>query len=63
MVPPCPPLTGVPSDDPGTGSSDPSLAEGGVIHHHAGIQGVADLDPEIHGWTDPVARIEIERVQ
>lgn len=63
MVPPCPPLTGVPSDDPGTGSSDPSLAEGGVIHHHDGIQGVADLDPAIHGWTDPVARIAIERVQ
>ncbi len=63
MVPPCPPLTGVPSTDPGTGSSDPSLAEGGVIHHHEGIQGIADLDPAIHGWTDPVARISIQRVQ
>ncbi len=63
IVPPCPPLTGVPSSDPGTGTSDPSLAEGGVIHHHEGIQGVADLDPAIHGWTDPVARTVIERVQ
>jgi hypothetical protein len=63
IVPPCPALTGVPSDDPGTGTSDPGLAEGGVIHHHDGIQGIADLDPAIHGWTDPVAQIVIERVQ
>lgn len=63
MVPPCPALTGVESDDPGTGSSDPALAEGGVIHHHPGIQGVADLDPAIHGWTDPVAKVTIERTK
>ena len=42
--------------------SDPGLAEGGVIQHHAGIQGITDLDPEIHGWTDPVARATIRRV-
>ncbi len=63
IVPPCPALTGVPSTDPGTGTSDPNLAEGGVIHHHEGIQGINDLDPAIHGWTDPVARISIQRVQ
>jgi hypothetical protein len=34
-----------------------------VIRHHRGIQGTDDLDPEIHGWTDPVARIKIERMR
>lgn len=62
LVPPCPVLTGVESDEPGTGMSDPALAENGVIHHHEGIMGTADLDPSIHHWTDPVARIEITRV-
>ncbi|MCI0435501.1 MAG: spondin domain-containing protein [Gemmatimonadetes bacterium] len=62
IVPPCPPLTGVPSTDPGTGVSDPALAENGVIHHHGGIQGGDDLNPAIHGWTDPVAKIVITRI-
>jgi hypothetical protein len=61
MVPPCPLLTGVPTSDPGTGASNPALAEGGVIHHHGGIQGGDDLDPIIHGWTGPLARIEVRR--
>lgn len=61
MVPPCPPLTGVPSTDPGTGSSDPALAEGEVIRHHPGIAGGTDLDPAVHGWTDPVAKITVTR--
>lgn len=62
LVPPCPALTGVESDEDGTGMSNPDLAENGVIHHHPGIAGTADLDPAIHGWTDPVAKIVIERI-
>jgi hypothetical protein len=62
IVPPCPALTGVPSSDPGTGSSNPALAEGGVIHHHTGIAGGNDLSVAIHGWTNPVARITVTRV-
>lgn len=62
MVPPCPPLTGVPTTDPGTGMSNPLLAENGVIRHHPGIQGGVDLVPAIHGWTDPVGKITIRRV-
>ena len=62
LVPPCPALTGVESMDSGTGASNPALAEDGVIHHHPGIQGDDDLDPAIHGWTDPVAKIVIERI-
>jgi hypothetical protein len=65
MVPPCQGLIGVADDEgaPGTGMSDPALAEGGVIHHHPGIQGGADLLPDIHGWDTslPVSMITIER--
>ena len=64
MVPPCPPLTGVPSNDPGTGASNPALAEGGIIQHHPGVDGVgvggnSDMIPAIHDWDDPVAKITI----
>ena len=63
IVPPCQALSGVSSDDEGTGTSDPALAEDDVIRHHPGIQGGDDLTVEDHGWTDPVARITIERTQ
>ncbi|NNL71253.1 MAG: CHRD domain-containing protein, partial [Acidimicrobiia bacterium] len=61
MVPPCQGLIGVTSDDDGTGATNPELAEGGVIAPHPGITGGTDLDPAIHGWTDPVARITITK--
>jgi Spondin_N len=61
IVPPCQGLIGDSTGEPGTGVSDPALAEGEAIRHHPGIEGGADLDPEIHGWTDPVARITVER--
>jgi hypothetical protein len=37
--------------------------ENGVITHHPGIQGGGALIPAAHGWTDPVARITIERLK
>jgi len=61
IVPPCPPLTGVTSTKPGSGTSDPALAEGGVIRTHSGVIGNVDLEESIHDWTDPVARITIRR--
>ena len=61
MVPPCQVLSGVMSDDGGTDESNDALAEGGVIHHHAGIIGGEDLLSSVHGWADPVARITVER--
>ena len=61
IVPPCQGLIGDSSGEPGTGVSNPALAEGEVIRHHPGIQGGADLKPELHGWEDPVATIEVER--
>jgi Spondin_N len=36
--------------------------EGRLIRMHAGILGVGDLDPAVYGWTDPVAKITIERM-
>ncbi len=62
IVPPCQSLVGVTGSDPGTGASNPALLEGGVIHHHPGIAGGADLVPSVHGWEDPVVRIQIMRV-
>ncbi len=61
IVPPCGPLTGQDSMGQGTGMSNPALAEGGVIHHHGGILGAADLDATINDWDNPVAVITIER--
>jgi hypothetical protein len=43
--------------------SNPALAEGGVIHHHEGIQGVVDLDPTIYDWANPVVQVDIVRIQ
>jgi Spondin_N len=65
IVPPCQGLIGREmSSQPGTDKSDPDLAEGGVIEHHGGIVGLGGVDflaPAIHGWTNPVARVEVER--
>lgn len=61
LVPPCPPLTGQTSTVPGSGVSEPALAEGDVVRGHAGIVGGTDLLTGVHGWTDPVARITITR--
>ena len=60
MVPPCQGLIGVSSADPGTGMTNPLLAETGIIIPHPGIIGGIDLLPGVHGWTDPVAKIVIE---
>ncbi len=63
IVPPCQGLIGDTSGEMGTGTSNPALAEGGVIAHHEGIDGTLDdLDAAIHGWTDPVSRVKVKRV-
>ena len=63
MVPPCGDLTGVDSGGQGTGATNPALAENGVIGPHAGITGAGDLDPALHGWSDPVASVSVVRVK
>ena len=63
IVPPCQGLIGVSSDDNGTGTSNPAIAEEGVVIPHAGIVGDNDLDSRVHDWADPVVKIVIERVR
>ncbi len=63
MVPPCQVLIGVRTDESGTGMTNPALAEDGIVIPHPGIVGGADLVPEVHGWNDPAARIDIVRVR
>jgi hypothetical protein len=60
IVPPCQELIGV-TGEPGTGQSDPALAQNDVIRHHGGITGRRDLVPDVHGWdvNAPVARITV----
>jgi len=62
LVPPCQALIGVTGDEPGTGESDPALATNDVIRHHPGISGREDLDPSVHGWSDPVAEVTVTRI-
>lgn len=62
LVPPCQALTGVSGDAPGTGTSDPDLAEGGVVAPHAGISGGGDLDATLHAVAQRPALIVIERI-
>ncbi len=62
LVPPCQGLIGVTGDEPGTGASDPALATNGVITHHAGITGREDLVTDVHGWSDPVAKVTVTRI-
>jgi hypothetical protein len=32
------------------------------IQYHEGIQGSGDLDPQIYGWSEPVAKLTVKRV-
>lgn len=55
LVPPC--------DGSGeSGMTNPALAENGVVHVHAGIFGVGDLDPATRNWDNPVIKVEVERI-
>jgi hypothetical protein len=61
LVSPCQALIGE-SGSPGTGMSNPALAESGVIAHHPGVTGTDDgLSAAIHGWSDPVAQVIVTR--
>lgn len=64
MVPPCQALIdGIVPPVGGTGMSNPLLAEDGIVIPHVGIIGGFDLHPKVHGWSDPVAKIVIERTR
>ena len=63
IVPPCQGAIGISSDDDGTGVTNPAIAEDGVISHHLGIIGGDDLLEEVHGWENPVVKIDIVRMK
>jgi hypothetical protein len=66
MVPPCQALNGVADDEaaPGTGMSNPDLAEGSVIRDHPGVTGSGDLTAAAHGWDteQPIIKVVVTRV-
>ena len=62
MVPPCQGAIGVSSGEDGTGSTNPALAESGVIIPHPGIMGGEDLLKDVHAWSNPVVKIDIVRI-
>jgi len=59
LVPPCAAMAGV---EAGTGTSNPALAENGVVRRHRGISETGDLSPAANGWRGPVIKVTIERV-
>ena len=62
IVDPCQaigPVAGPPPIPNGNGR----VATSGVIAHHPGVQGGADLQIAQHGWSNPVARIRVERLK
>ena len=63
MVPPCQGAIGVSSGEEGTGASDPTISEDGIVIPHPGIAGGEDLLPSVHGWDGPVVKIQIERMK
>jgi Spondin_N len=64
IVDPCSPLGPAPLAGDPNGNEDAAVdtSPHGPIHHHPGIAGGADLSASMHGWTNPVAEITIERI-
>ncbi len=63
LVPPCAAESGVSSSDQGTGTTNPAIAEDGIIIPHPGIFGDDDLSQRSHGWDGPVVKIDIVRMK
>ncbi|MEO5895730.1 MAG: spondin domain-containing protein [Vicinamibacterales bacterium] len=59
IVDPCQAIGPVAAPPDGNGR----VATSGVIAHHPGVQGGADLKIAEHGWRGPVARILVERLK
>ena len=63
IVPPCQGAIGISSDDEGTGASNESISEDGVVIPHPGIMGGDDLLESVHAWGNPVVKIDIVRMR
>jgi hypothetical protein len=55
----CEHIPGPPCGNPGVRVLDGAE---GYVHIHAGIHGIADLDPSMHDWRNPVAEITLTRL-
>ena len=62
LVPPCQTLSGISSDDEGTGHSNPDTAEHGIVIPHPGVFPGEDLT-SAHAWADPVAIVTVSLVE
>jgi Spondin_N len=64
IVDPCSALGPVPLSGDPNGNRDTEVATvpPEPIHLHPGIAGSGDLSPAMHGWSNPVARVTIERL-
>ena len=51
----------IPGPPCGHDAHDPAPGEG-YVHVHAGVHGGAGLTPAMHDWRNPVAQIEIKRI-
>jgi hypothetical protein len=45
------------------GTNEPDDSGEGFVHIGSGIHGVGELDPAVHDWNNPVARITVRRVR
>jgi hypothetical protein len=64
LVDPCSALgpTVLPGDPDGNQDAAVATVPAEVIQHHPNIQGIGELSVAQHGWTDPVAKVTIERL-
>ncbi len=64
IVDPCSALGPMPLSGDPNGNRDAEVATvpPGPIHLHPGIAGSGDLSPAMHGWSNPVARVTIARL-
>jgi hypothetical protein len=64
LVDPCSALgpTVLPGDPDGNQDAAVATVPAEVIQHHPNIQGIGELSVAQHGWTDPVAKVTIERI-
>lgn len=64
LVDPCSGLGPVKLPGDPNGNDDTSVRNNpaGRIAHHAGIAGGGDLDPDVHGWDDPVLLVIVQRI-
>lgn len=53
----------IPGPPCGNHAHDDTAEAEGYVHIHAGVHGIADLDPAIHDWRNPVATVRIRRVR